>query len=145
MSTVKVQVIRRFDFSAERVFDAFLDPQKAKRFMFATETGEMIKAELQPWIGGSFVFVDKRPNGNAEHYGTYLEIERPRRLKFQFAVQKDALEQDPVTIELKPRGKGCELTLTHEMGAQHAKLKERVIEGWTGILGGLADALLEGP
>ena len=137
-NTIKVQVIRRFDVPSERVFDAFLDANLASKFMFATETGRMIRAEVEPYVGGNFVFIDKRPNGDAEHYGTFTEVVRPKRLAFTFAVQKDAAERDPVTIDLIPRGKGCELTLTHEMSAKFAKVQDRVSEGWTGLLGGLA-------
>ena len=137
----KVQVIRRYDAPADRVFDAFLDPTKAAKFMFATKTGQMIRAEIDAKVGGSFVFIDRRPNGDAEHYGTYLEINRPRRLAFTFAVQKDAAESDPVTIDITARGKGCEVVLVHEMDAKFVAYKDKIIEGWNGILGGLATTL----
>lgn len=135
--------MRRLDAPAERVFDAFLDPEKAGKFMFASENGEMIKAEIDPRVGGSFVFIDRRENGDAEHYGTYLELNRPRRLSFKFAAQKDAPESDVVIVEITPREKRSEVTLTHEMDAQFAKYKDRVAEGWNNILGGLAMTLLK--
>ena len=138
MQLIKVQVLRRFSVPCERVFDAFLDPAKAGKFMFATENGEMIKAEIDPTVGGEFVFIDRRPNGDAEHYGTYVEIKRPNRLSFTFSVQKKSAEADPVTIEIKPKGPGCELVLTHEMSPRFEEFKDRVAEGWTSILAGLA-------
>ncbi len=140
MEKVKAQVMRRFDLPPEKIFEAFLDPKKASKFMFATENGEMIKAEIDPKVGGSFLFVDRRPTGDASHYGTWIELIKPKKIKFTFAVQKEA-EGDPVTIDISPQGKGCKVTLTHEMDAKYANLREKVAEGWNGILAGLAMAL----
>ena len=44
----KIKVTRFFEAPAEQVFDAFLDPAKASRFMFSTPTGEMVRAEADP-------------------------------------------------------------------------------------------------
>jgi len=76
-------VTRRFAFPAERVFDAFLDPAKAGKFMFATETGTMVRSDVDARVGGRCAFVDRRSNeGDVEHTGEYLAIERPHRLAF---------------------------------------------------------------
>jgi hypothetical protein len=49
-----VQVVRRFEFSAERVFDAWLDRNTAGQWLFAHESRPMIKVEIDPRVGGSF-------------------------------------------------------------------------------------------
>lgn len=139
--TVKVQVTNRYGAPAEAVYDAFLDPKKASKFMFATTQGKMIKAEIDARVGGGFVFIDKRETGEAEHYGTYLELTRPKRIAFKFAVQKNSPKADPVTIEITPVGKGCQVTLTHEMPQEFAPYQDKVEQGWAGILDGLAEAL----
>src|SRR5581483_9097045 len=110
-----VKVIRRFPFPAERVFDAWLDPRLAARWLFATETGEMVRAEVDARVGGHFTFTDRRGGEDVEHTGEYLEIDRPRRLVFTFGVPKYAKHFDRVTVEIKPHGEACELHLTHEM------------------------------
>lgn len=141
-ATVKLQVKRRYDFSAERVYDAFLDPALAGRFLFATETGHNIRTEVDARVGGTFVIVDRRPTGDAAHYGRYVELDRPRRLAFRFSVEQHGLQGDLITIDIVPSGEGCELTLTHEMpAAMAAQYGERAKGGWTGILSGL-DTLL---
>ena len=49
-----------------------------------------------------------------DHVGEYLEIERPTRLVFTFAVPKYSPESTRVSIDIVPAGTGCKLTLTHE-------------------------------
>lgn len=138
---VLVSVTRRFAAPPERVFDAFLDVKVARRFMFATETGDMVRAEIDPRVGGRYVFTDRRDGEDVEHTGTYLEIDRPRRLVFTFGVEKYSKDLDRVTIEITPDGGGSRLTLTHEMKPEYAQYRERTQEGWGKILEGLARTL----
>jgi uncharacterized protein YndB with AHSA1/START domain len=120
-TTAQVRVTHRYDAAPERVFDAWLDPKLAGRFLFATPTGQMVKAEIDPRVGGKFNFTDRRPDmGDVEHVGSYLEIDRPRRLVFEFAVPAYDPTKTRVTIEIAPSGSGSELTLTHD----------GVLEGW---------------
>lgn len=140
-SPIVVRATRRYTQSAERVFDAWLDPDKARRFLFTTPTGAMVRAEVDARVGGRFVFTDRRDGQDVAHTGEYLEIARPRRLVFTFALDDDAAKGDRVTVEIVPVGQGCELTLTHEMQPEWADYAARTREGWAGILEGLAAAL----
>jgi uncharacterized protein YndB with AHSA1/START domain len=136
-ATTTIRVKHRFTTSPERVFDAWLDPEKALRFLFASATGQMVRAETDPRVGGRFTFTDRRDGEDVIHTGEYLEIDRPRRLVFTFSVPKYSSVVTQVTIEIVPLDSGgCELTLTHEgVLPEHA---ERGMEGWSGILAGLA-------
>jgi uncharacterized protein YndB with AHSA1/START domain len=136
---VELRVSHKFEASAERVFDAWLDPVKAGKFLFATPTGQMVRAEVDARVGGKFCFVDRRDGQDVEHVGEYLEIERPRRLVFTFAVPLFSAESTKVSIDIAPLGKGCELTLTHEGVLPDWASKTK--EGWTKILAGLAATL----
>jgi uncharacterized protein YndB with AHSA1/START domain len=139
---VTARVQRRFDKSAERVFDAFLDPAKAGRFMFSTPSGEMVKVEVDARVGGSFNFVDRRAGEDVEHRGEYLELERPRRLVFTLRVPKYSDGVDRVAIDIEPDAAGgCVLTLTHEMDAKFSDIRRGVEAGWADILDGAAVAL----
>jgi len=138
-STVKVCVMHRLEFPPERVFDAWLDAQQAAKWLFATPTGTMVKAQSDPRVGGRYVFVDRRDGEDVEHMGEYLVIERPRRLVFTFSVPKFSKDPTRVSIEIVPRGNGCELTLTHE--GVLPEYADRTQGGWSKILGGLETAL----
>ena len=135
-----IVITRRFDFPMERVFDAWLDPAKASQFLFKTPTGKLIRVDIDARVGGSFN-ITRRDGDDVEHVGTYLEIDRPRRLVFTFGVPKFSDKMTRVTIDLKPSPTGCELTLTHE-GVLPEWL-ESGREGWGKILDGLAAHLAE--
>ena len=139
-ATATVRATHRYDAPPERVFDAWLDPKIAGRFLFATPTGQMVKAEIDPRVGGKFSFTDRRPDmGDVEHVGAYVEIDRPRRLVFDFAVPAYEPTLTRITLDFAPSGSGTELTLTHEgVFEEYVKQTEG---GWAMILGGLEKAL----
>lgn len=134
-----IQVGHTFSASPERVFDAWLDPTKAGQFLFATPTGQMVKAEIDARVGGRFLFVDRRDGTDVEHTGEYLEIERPSRLVFSFGVPQFSPEFTRVTVEIKPQGTGCVLILTHE--GVLPDYQDRTQAGWGTILDGLEKAV----
>jgi len=137
--TTAVVVKHRYTASAERVFDAFLDVKIARCFLFATATGEMITAEIDPCVGGRFTFTERRPDmGDVRHVGEYLEIDRPRRLVFTFGVPQFDPRVTTVTLDLHSDGVGCELTLTND--GVPPDYAERNAEGWSRILAGLLPA-----
>jgi uncharacterized protein YndB with AHSA1/START domain len=138
-TAARVVVSHRYAASPERVFDAFLDVTVARRFLFATATGEMITAEADPRVGGGFTFTERRPEmGEVRHVGEYLEIDRPRRLVFTFGVPQFDPGMTTVAIDIAPDGDGCRLTLTnHGVPPEYLEGNR---EGWSRILDGLLPA-----
>jgi uncharacterized protein YndB with AHSA1/START domain len=132
---VRARVSRRFDASPEEVFDAWLDPQLAREW-FAPGLGEMTRVEIDARVGGTFWLAQRRQDQVAEHTGEYLEIDRPRRLVFTWRTPP-LPDSSRVIIEIQPLKDGCELTVTHEMGAEWEPYLERAGHAW----GTMADAI----
>ena len=136
---VTVRVSRHFDAPPERVFDAWLDRENAGKWLFATPTGKMTTVEINPRAGGAYTFIDTRDGEDIAHTGAYLEIDRPRRLAFDFRVPKFSNEPTVITVDFAPSGLGPDLVLVHE--AVIPDYASRTEEGWNGILDGLAKTL----
>lgn len=140
---VTVRVTRRYSVSPERVFDAWLDPEKIGRWMFgpALRDEEIIRIELDPRVGGSFSFVVRRQGEEIDHIGEYLEIDRPRRLVFTWGIAQDSGDSSRVLVDVVPLENGAELTLIHELDPKWADYAGRTEEGWTKMLDSLASIL----
>jgi uncharacterized protein YndB with AHSA1/START domain len=135
MSDVVLTVTRDFAASPERVFDAWLDPRDAARFLFATPDGEMLVCEIDPVVGGRGLIVERRASGDARHRIQFEEIERPRRLVFLFSADPaEEGEWTRVQIDIAPSPTGCTLTLTHAMDPAWAAYEDQTRKGWTTIL-----------
>jgi len=134
-----IRIARHFNASAEQVFDAWLDPGKAGRWLFATPTGAMLRVEIDARVGGRFLFIERRDGEDMEHMGEYLEMDRPKRLVFTFAVQKLSPLYTRVSIDIVPARTGCELTLVHE--GVLPEYETRVQSGWSEIVSGLTASL----
>lgn len=132
---VTLKLKRDFAVSPERLFDAWLDPAIARRFLFATPGGEMLTCEIDGRVGGQALIVERRATGEARHRLRFEAIDRPLRIVFLFAADPAPEgEWTRVTIEIAALATGARLTLTHEMDPQWAAYADRTRDGWAMIL-----------
>ena len=146
-----VRVQRAYACTADTVYDAWLDPNMARRFWFATAQGEIVRCDIEPGVNGRFTIVDRRPLEAApdqlveiEHSGRFLQLDRPRRIAFSFGLPQFQSHETTVIIDIEPQGDGCELTLRHDLGPMDEDTREMIEgaeQGWTMILANLDAAL----
>jgi uncharacterized protein YndB with AHSA1/START domain len=138
---LKLTVTRRYSASAELVFDAWLNPEHARHWLFATPGGKRTRVEIDARVGGRFVIVEQRGTEEAYHSGEYLKIDRPRHLIFSFGVDEALTDAARVEIIITPLSSGCELTLNQAMHPKFLEYFEPTKKGWTTLLNNL-DQLL---
>lgn len=105
---------RWFAASPERVFDAWVNANIAATWLFTGPTSESHTTEIDARVGGAWQITDRREGVADTALGEYLEVDRPRRLVFTFAMPQFTPNRDTITVELEPDGNGCVMTFTQE-------------------------------
>lgn len=137
---VEAKTVHEFRASAERVFDAWLDPVKVRSWSAQPVPGmpsfDVRRVEIDARVGGKFTFSDMREDGEAVHWGYYLEIDRPRKLVFTwFTSEEDEQENaSVVTLTIEPLVQGCRATIVHTMDARWTEWVKQTAAGWSFML-----------
>lgn len=133
---------RSFDASPEHVFDAWVTPEIVKEWLFTRPSSENTNVEIDAQVGGEYTITDRRDGESFTTVGEYLEIDRPSRLVFTFAMPQFSTESNRIDVEIEPRQTGCVLTLiqeSHSWPAEHAaEYKRESKEGWIDMFDMLA-------
>ncbi|MEU6715632.1 SRPBCC family protein [Nonomuraea sp. NPDC046802] len=139
--TIEAKVTHRFTVAPERVFDAWLDPEKIQRWMRTALrgsglAGDIRRVEVDARVGGRFTFSDMRDDVEAVHWGRYLVIDRPHKLVFTWFTSKEdeQANNSTVTLTIEPEHDGCVATIRHEMAAEWADYVDRTEGGWARML-----------
>lgn len=127
---------------ADKVFDAWLNPDMIGQWMFgpAVRDEEVVSIEIDPQPGGKFSFLVKRQTLVVDHIGTYLKIEKPKCLEFNWGV-KGMSDSSKVIVTIEPHDSGCKLRLIHELNPAWIEYFERCKEGWSLMLSSLAKCI----
>jgi uncharacterized protein YndB with AHSA1/START domain len=136
---VAIRVEARFELSPERVFNAWLDPDVARRWLFATATRRIAHVEIDARVAGGFRFVERSETGDVEYQGEYVEIVPYRRLAFSLALYDRRRVATRVIVDIERRATGSNLVLTHENVP--LDLAYGMEARWTGMLYGLGVTL----
>ncbi len=139
-SKIEARVTHRFKASAEQVYDAWLDPAQVRLWMAASLkslglAGDIERVEIDARVGGMFFFSDLRDGTEARHWGTYLELDRPRKIVFTWIVDESE-EADPsvVTLTIESEADGCTATIVHALDAKWIEYVSRTEGGWGRML-----------
>ena len=137
MSTTAVKpsltIKRRFNVPPAKVFAAWADPEKVKRWM-GPGAVEVMSAESDLRTGGRYRWLMKAPDGT-EHdvSGVYREVVPNEKLVFTWAWKTTPERESLVTVLIKPDGQGSLMTLTHEQFFDE-EARDRHNQGWTGAM-----------
>jgi len=135
-----VQIRRRVKAAAEEIFDLWTNPELMVRWMSPFPGAVNCKASCDLRPGGAFSLIMSSAQASREVSGTYVEIDRPRKLVFTWIGPLTNNVNTLVTVELNPRGDETDLVLTHERLPTSA-IVEGHTRGWGHILDHLADAV----
>ncbi|WP_054712046.1 SRPBCC domain-containing protein [Bacillus sp. JCM 19041] len=155
-STTTLTMTRHFNVSAEHVFNAWLNPEMMKKWLFTLEATNQ-KATNDPREGGTWEIIDRREGKDYRAIGEYLEMNRPKKLVFTFKMPQFSDTVDQITVELEPLEDGCEMTFIQEIIVPHEEnwtdedIEKALIEfhngsehGWNLMFIGLKQLLEEG-
>ena len=124
---------RRLNAPPAKVFAAWIDPEKMKRWM-GPEGVVPLSAAIDARVGGRYRLVMRSPDGEEHDVGgVYREVVPNERLSFTWAWKSTPERQSLVTVTLKPDGGGTLLTLTHEQFFDQ-DARDRHQHGWIGSL-----------
>ena len=122
---------RRFNAAPQKVFSAWTDPEKVKRWMGPGEV-KCLHTEADLRKGGRYRWLMQTPDG--EHHdvsGVYREVVPNEKLVFTWAWKSTPERESLVTVVLKPDGDGTLMTFTHEQFFDD-DARDRHQHGWNG-------------
>jgi uncharacterized protein YndB with AHSA1/START domain len=124
---------RRYNAAPAKVYAAWTDPEKLKRWMGPGEV-ESLLVEADVRVGGRYRIVMRSSDGEVHDVGgVYREVVRGEKLVFTWAWKSTPERESLVTVLIKPDGDGTLLTLLHEQFLDEAA-RDRHQHGWTGTL-----------
>jgi len=133
---IRLTLTRSFDATPERLFDAFTSRDFG--LWLGVEGMTCLSCETDPRAGGKWSMRHRTPDGDElEHHGVYKEVSRPTRLAFTWSGGCGGAQVTLVTVSVKAKGAGAEMTLTDE-GFVTIEDTERHEGGWAGSFARLA-------
>lgn len=105
MELPSLQIVREFNVAPEVVFDTFTKPE-SMRVWWTDQT----TFDIDLRIGGRWTII--RREGDAEYTATgeYVEVDRPHRLQYTYAMPQFSPNSDIISITIAPEGTGCVVT-----------------------------------
>lgn len=134
-----IRVSHCFEFSAQTLYDSWLDPASAARWLFSTLDFRLPEVTMDVRIGGKFQITQ----GKLQLQGQFHLLERPHQLLFSLSNGRSQPEADFIRLQFSPHPFGCELTVTHQLPLLEPSRQQQLIEHWTNILMRLAAELNE--
>lgn len=130
----KLILTRTINASPAEVFRAWTDPTLLSQWS-CPEGTEMDGVTVDLKVGGSFKIRMKGENQHYTAFGTYREIQPPKRLVYTWDWEEadNAMGDTLITVEFEAEGEGTRVVMTHDL-LPTAELAAAHDEGWTSCL-----------
>jgi uncharacterized protein YndB with AHSA1/START domain len=136
-----VRIERRYAASAEEVFDAWTSAEVMRRWLHPGADWDTPEAESDLRVGGEVRVVMRRPDGRAsESRGSYLAIERPRRLVMSWTFEDEPTNEQLIELSFA-ESEGMTTVLMVNSGISTDRRRDSQDEGWRGCLERLEELL----
>lgn len=101
-----LKIVRKFNVTPEVVFDTFTKPEMMRIWWTPQTTFDI---DLR--VGGHWKIVRKEDDTTFTALGKYLEVERPHKLRYTYAMPQFSPESDVISIDISANsGNGCIVT-----------------------------------
>jgi uncharacterized protein YndB with AHSA1/START domain len=126
-------LVRLLDAGVTRVYEALTRPEHIAQW-WGPDAGPVLVCEADVRVSGRFRVRFRTLEGSEhEARGEYLEVIPEQRLVLSWRWVDEPDPESRVILELRPRGTGTEVTLTHERLASEAA-RDSHRQGWEGSL-----------
>ncbi|WP_158224745.1 SRPBCC family protein [Agaribacterium haliotis] len=136
MTDLRLDVTKTIHAPIEKVFDAWLDPERLKQFMMPAANMPQPEVSNDARKGGKFSIIMHVGENKVAHTGEYLELDRPSKLVFSWNSPCSA-EGSTVSIYFKQLdSENTEVKLSHVKFIDKQTQQDHH-NGWQRILGHL--------
>ena len=110
-----LRLIRTIPASPERVFEVWTSSEQLERWT-CPDPNAHVEVDIDLRVGGHYWIRMEVEGGPFTAFGTYREIDPPRRLVYtwQWKQPHPMMVETVVTVEFRPVEGGTEIRLTHE-------------------------------
>ena len=133
MTDLTVNLNKTINAPIEKVFDAWLDPEMLAQFILPAPGMSQPEVENDAREGGRFTIIMHVGDDKIPHTGSYLTIDRPRRLVFSWE-SPYSIDDSTVTLDFKAiDANTTNVELTH-VKFLHEETRSDHEGGWGNIL-----------
>jgi uncharacterized protein YndB with AHSA1/START domain len=137
----KLRLARHYTVAPEKVWRAWTDPKQVARWFYPSGQHEVVLAEADVRVGGSYRITLRGPAGKEDGAGgVYREVTPQRKLVFTWRGECGGDAESLVTLSFTAAGGGTDFVLLHERFAD-VPTRDMHEAGWNGCLASLGDYL----
>jgi len=132
MTELALTVSRKINAPADKLFNAWLDPEMLAKFMIPGTGMTVPQAASDPVVGGRFDILMQAGENQIPHHGIYKTIEPHTKLAFTWQ-SPYSVDDSTVTLTFTPTDGGTNVELNHVKFAD-AETRDNHAGGWQSIL-----------